>query len=346
MSNNKNKIFFIQHLKRVLEENRFSVKQAVDDADSLIVQTALQKYAVGGPPVMVVAEDIDILVLITGLTPKDQTIYFLKSAKGNKAQQMFSSKSLDSRPFIRDNILFLHAISGCDTTSAFFRKGKKSMVEKLANNVTKGGGDNELGAAIESFKKHDLSHETVFENGKSVILAFYTDSRAKTLTALRYETFTRLTAKKTHTATTLASLPPTAEAARQHLYRVYLQVQQWLGNELSPENWGWKRVGDVLMPVQTTNDPAPQNLLKMIFCQCKKECKATCSCLKAGIPCSFICGSCESRQCSNYKDSADVMLSEELEVTETIEAGEIEGEIDQQGEHGMDNVDNQEEEEW
>lgn len=40
------------------------------------------------------------------------------------------------------------------------------------------------------------------------------------------------------------------------------------------------------------------------------------------------------------------MLSEELEVTETIEAGEIEGEIDQQGEHGMDNVDNQEEEEW
>ena len=92
------------------------------------------------------------------------------------------------------------------------------------------------------------------------------------------------------------------------------------------------------MPVQTTNDPAPQNLLKMIFCHCKKECKGTCSCIKAGLPCSFICGSCESRQCSNYKDSKEVMLSGEVDVTETIEAGEIH----QQGEPDKDNVDDQE----
>ncbi|XP_054709324.1 kinesin-like protein KIF11-A [Uloborus diversus] len=34
-------------------------------------------------------------------------------------------------PYIRENILFLHAFSGCDTTSALFRQGKKKFVKIL-----------------------------------------------------------------------------------------------------------------------------------------------------------------------------------------------------------------------
>ncbi|CAH1099235.1 unnamed protein product [Psylliodes chrysocephalus] len=89
--NVNNKIRFIQYLKQALEKNGIAVIQAVDDADVLIVQTALQKYSRNGPAVLVVAEDIDILVLITGLTPPDQKIYFLKVEKGHKSQQIFSS---------------------------------------------------------------------------------------------------------------------------------------------------------------------------------------------------------------------------------------------------------------
>jgi len=33
-------------------------------------------------------------------------------------------------------------------------------------------------------------------------------------------------------------LPPTFEAAQQHLIRVYYQVQKWLCNELNPLDWG------------------------------------------------------------------------------------------------------------
>jgi len=41
----------------------------------------------------------------------------------------------------------------------------------------------------------------------------------------------------------LASLPPTDDAAKFHLYRCYYQVQTWLRNELEPTEWWWRRNG-------------------------------------------------------------------------------------------------------
>ncbi|KAJ8879506.1 hypothetical protein PR048_020114 [Dryococelus australis] len=53
----------------------------------------------------------------------------------------------------------------------------------------------------------------------------------------------------------ISSLPPIEGVARQHFCRTYLQVQQWLGNELSPELWKWECTpGNHLAPVHT-EDP-------------------------------------------------------------------------------------------
>lgn len=314
LSNVNNKIRFIEYLKQALEKNKISVKQAVDDADVLIVHTALEKYSSNGPAVIVVAEDIDILVLITALTPVDQKIYFMKVEKGHKGEQIFSSTSLDGEPFIRDNILFLHAVTGTDTTSAFFRKGKKSVVENLRKLVKE---NHELRKAIENFKDPHLSQESVFSNGLPVLLSIYNaPDKVKNLTILRFKTFQRLSRQQK--AIDLASLPPTTEAARQHFYRAYLQVQHWLSNQLSPEEWGWKRGNDVLVPIQTTKEPADPKLLKLIFCQCKGDCEQSsrCSCRRAGLRCSSICGSCQSNQCENYKDAEVSMIPEEVEAEE------------------------------
>lgn len=177
--------------------------------------------------------------------------------------------------------------------------------------------------AIECFKNQNLPHETVFANGETVLLSIYKlPENITTLQAARSWTFNHLS--RNRTAIKLECLPPTAEAARQHFYRVYLQVQNWLGNELSPEEWGWKRAGEMLLPVQTTQDPAPPELLKMIFCQCKTGCEKNCSCLKAGLKCSSICGSCQLTQCSNYKRNEGI-FPEELEV-------EVETEVEEETE--------------
>ncbi|CAH0556725.1 unnamed protein product [Brassicogethes aeneus] len=99
----------------------------------------------------------------------------------------------------------------------------------------------------------------------------------------------------------LSCLPPTSVAAHQHLFRVYYQVQVWLGYQLDPTDWGWKLVNNTLEPVQTLLPPAPDKLLNTIFCNCKKGCSAKCGCKKIGLFCSLACTNCEGRSCSNVE---------------------------------------------
>ena len=67
------------------------------------------------------------------------------------------------------------------------------------------------------------------------------------------------------------SLPPTIASARYHSLRVYYQVQLWKGNELKPEEWGWKLVDGQLRPKLSDLPPAPDDLLKTIRCNCIKK---------------------------------------------------------------------------
>jgi hypothetical protein len=99
----------------------------------------------------------------------------------------------------------------------------------------------------------------------------------------------------------LACLPPISASAQQHLFRVYYQVQVWLGNKLDPEEWGWKLVDNTLEPIQILLPPAPEKLLNTIFCNCKKGCNAKCGCKKVGLFCSLACTSCQGQSWSNIE---------------------------------------------
>ncbi|XP_050315527.1 uncharacterized protein LOC126750071 [Anthonomus grandis grandis] len=100
----------------------------------------------------------------------------------------------------------------------------------------------------------------------------------------------------------LARLPPTRNAARFHCLRTYQQVQKWLGNEKNPLDWGWIRSAQGLIPQLMTKPPAPQLLLNMISCTCKKGCTYNCGCRKAGLKCSAICNHCSGKSCENIPD--------------------------------------------
>ena len=99
----------------------------------------------------------------------------------------------------------------------------------------------------------------------------------------------------------LANLPPTSAAAKQHSFRAYHTVQGWLGQDLPPEEWGWKIVDGVLMPVETDRAFAPDSLLNMVSCCCKEDgCSSMlCSCKKLGLFCSSMCSKCHGLTCQN-----------------------------------------------
>lgn len=85
------------------------------------------------------------------------------------------------------------------------------------------------------------------------------------------------------------------------MFRVYYQVQTWQGNELNPEDWGWKLINNTLEPIRTLLPPAPEKLLNIIFCNCKKGCSAKCGCKKVGLQCSPACTNCQGVSCSNVQ---------------------------------------------
>ena len=118
-------------------------------------------------------------------------------------------------------------------------------------------------------------------------LAFYGGQRLATLDEYRY--YNRNIAIKSMGATfTLAAFPPTSAATQQHSLWTYLQVQQWLGRDLPPAEWGWKYHNNSLIPITTDLLAAPQKLMKVISCNCKAGCTSTpCGCRQAGMNAMF-----------------------------------------------------------
>ncbi len=72
---------------------------------------------------------------------------------------------------------------------------------------------------------------------------------------------------------------------------------------MSPQDWGWKESDGTLIPVTTDLDPAPNELLRIVTCNCLTECSTLrCSCKKH---CSVACGNCRGSGCCNSNPEMD-----------------------------------------
>ena len=75
---------------------------------------------------------------------------------------------------------------------------------------------------------------------------------------------------------------------------------------MSIEDWGWKVIGDQLVPVATDLPPAPDSLLQLIRCNCLSDCRTMrCTCRKNGMQCSPACGQCKGSACTNCTTALD-----------------------------------------
>ena len=157
----------------------------------------------------------------------------------------------------------------------------------------------------------EQKEDVLFTEGFNCILAMYGAKTADNLNYLRYKRFLALAAKDK--SVQLSSLPPTEDAAKLHIKRVYLQIQQWKHNSLmSPEQWGW-RIENYLKPVTMTEPAAPTNVLNIIFCSCKTGCGAACGCRKSGLHCSPVCTVCSGSDCNNQPPLQDNEILESQE---------------------------------
>ena len=155
------------------------------------------------------------------------------------------------------------------------------------------------------FSAQSASPQEVIAAGEQVLVSMYNGKPGELLDSLRYKRFCEKVATNTSHVQP-QSLPPTSAAAKYHSLRVYFQIKQWKDseNDLLPIEWGWRESEGGLLPVHTDLAPAPDELLRVIRCNCQADCSSLrCTCRKHNVECSPACGNCKGSACTNSDKS-------------------------------------------
>ena len=162
LGNVKNKGCLIKLLTHHLMNAGKDVQQARSDADSMIISSALN---VLDKPAVVVGTDTDLLVALIARAPKDSQLHMLRPSSNNTT--VFDIKSLQSAVGeCKDSLLFLHAVTGCDTTSALYNQGKKKAYTLLKEHTG-------LAKGVSIFNMPQAAKKDLISAGEKFLLHLY-----------------------------------------------------------------------------------------------------------------------------------------------------------------------------
>ncbi|CAB3996630.1 Hypothetical predicted protein [Paramuricea clavata] len=256
---------------RTSDSNRSMPECNHEEADTRIVVHVLHAIQVEqAKSVLVRTVDTDVVVILVG------TFYNLKSIVPD----------LDLLGEARSRSLpVFHALTGCDTTSSFYGKGKKSAwqawelypdvtstFEFLAKNVY-----HQLTADSAHFKRIE----------RYVVVLFDKSSPLDSINRTRMELFC-----KNNRA--MDKLPPIQDALLQHVHRSIFQVGIWSTSEHSqqavpsPDRFSWKKEGGSWVPKWITIPEVSKACSELTKCTCKGSC-TRCKCTKAYLVCTPLC---------------------------------------------------------
>jgi hypothetical protein len=231
-------------------------------------------------------------------------------------------------------LLGIHTLSGCGTTSYPYAKGKISALNTLLAGNFPGLADvlGEVGTA-----QVDL-----MEAAKPFFIALYGQLPGTSMESARFTLFT----KKKKSPKVMA-LPPKSTNLLQHVLQAHLQVMLWKAadHQAPPDesaditHFGWEIRDGIPVPLIAQGDPAPPELIDVIQCQCRaqgKKCstEAKCGCHKEHLSCTSYCNcSGEEGCCNPYTKRRDAQAGDEEGVEmEDIEEEDFEEGVDQEGE--------------
>ena len=175
-----------------------------------------------------------------------------------------------------------HALTRCDTTSAFFKIGHRTAFTKLLEHIDSVQQLSEFGGSYSLSISLDIARRYV------LLLYGKRSKNCNTLDELRYA-LASTTDKQT------AMLPPIEDAFKQHVIRALFQAIIWLQSHVAkpevkdPAGNGWTRGGDVSLEYKLYEKHwAPLEVRDITHLYCNdKDCKVSdkCPCLLAGLPC-------------------------------------------------------------
>ena len=267
-----------------------------EEADTRILLHAKDAVINGYPKIIIRTVDTDVVVLAIAMFDtigaKELWIRF-GTGKSYRSIPIHSLCSYIDKQKAK-SLPFFHAFTGCDQTSSFAGKGKKTAwaawqaFDEVTNAFEK----------VTSAPNLDTLQQVMPVLQRFVIIMYDRSSSCNDVNECRKELF----AKK---GRSIDAIPPTLDALFQHTKRATLQSIIWnhclspVPNLPSPHEWGWsKGPDDKWMPKWITIPQASDACKELLRCGCSPElgCRKRCKCVKTGLVCTALCkcgGGCD-----------------------------------------------------
>ena len=257
-----------------------------EEADYRMVLHASHASQQGYDRVLLQASDTDDVVIAAAMAREIHTHeLWVSFGKGQSLRYIPFHTVAERLGNASQGLLFMHAISDCDTASSFSSIGKKTAwdVWRAMAHITP------LFCKL-SEPIPEVSAEDFAELERYVVLLYNRSSTISHVNEARKHLFAFCNRQICH-------IPPTKAALFQHVKRAVYQAGHVWGQALtaspvlpSPSEWGWKEDenGDWI-PLWTTQPDASAVCRELIKCSWRVGCSGRCSCYKAAPKCTELC---------------------------------------------------------
>ena len=181
LSNVANKQNFIDMLSHYLQLTGCLTEHVEEDADLLIAQTAVQLAATKST--VLVADHTDLVILLCYLRRSTwlRLVHAVFDTGTTKKNRIWDIKVTQSElgADICNNILFIHAILGCDTTSRLYCLGKWLSLKRFTSRAL-------FRDKAERFCKKDATVDDVIDAGEAALVCLHSGNEGENLDGLWY----------------------------------------------------------------------------------------------------------------------------------------------------------------
>ena len=286
-----------------------------EEADTKVFLAAKLAQDIGCSNIGIFTVDSDVAILACFYAMKLQSRLLVNIGSGCNVRILDVGNTEWSVDLL-NSLPSLHAISGCDAVSAFNGIGKAkwlSTVEKKEEYL----------CALDNLGESLEVSENLFANIEHLVCHLYGMPNEVDVNNGRYKTFCKSKTPEPH------QLPPTKDELLQHVKRANYQSYIWKRAFMvnpdvpSPTGHGWSENDSHLEIVWMENQPAPESLLELVVCNCRRaKCADNCQCRILSMECTDVCkcaGNCENIVYDSDSSESDLDSEDNEEEYEAFE---------------------------
>ena len=273
------------------------LESSQEEADTRMFLHAKHAIGAGADSILIHSPDTDVVVLAVYFQSQMGVPLWVKTGT-RKKPRFFDTRAIATviGVDICTALPGMHAFTGTDSTSAFVGRGKSRAFDIIQKDLDHCRTMGELGTNASVSEELNTSCETF-------TCSLY-GSKDTNVNALRYSIFCSKSSQS-------SQLPPNKDSLQKHIQRANLQAYVWKKalerdpDVPDPVGNGWIMSDGHLEVDWMSLPPAPQILIQLIACKCKKDCRsARCSCVSNNLVCTDACGC--GQDCVNKKKDVNV----------------------------------------